>query len=139
MKKVLWVLLIMVLAGIAFAMYVFYKPHRNIVHEDAGFKLGANELYLKYQEDETAANEKYLDKVVQVAGRIDEITTDQKGNMVLVLKKEGEMFGVSCTLDESSRKYATDLKAGDKIMLKGIVTGGGTMMDVVMVQCHIVR
>jgi UDP-N-acetylmuramyl pentapeptide synthase len=68
MKKLVLFGIVALVIGLGVAYYLWNKPHRDIAAEDAAFALTADELFDAFEADETAANAKYLDKVVAVTG-----------------------------------------------------------------------
>ena len=133
MKKYLIILLLLAVAGAGVGFYMYNKPHKNMERADADMAIEAPALFTAFEEDETAANEKYLDKVVQVEGTVQAVSKDDNGNLSLTLESGSDMFGVICQFDELTTHGKTDFKAGDKVTLKGICTG--KLMDVVLVRC----
>ena len=87
----------------------------------------------EFSKDETAANTKYLDKVVSIEGIVTNIAVEDGLNIV-TLKTASDMFGVVCKVESDDDKVKT-LKAGDEIRIKGVCTG--MLMDVIMVRCVI--
>jgi uncharacterized secreted protein with C-terminal beta-propeller domain len=127
-KKVLIaVLLIIAIVLIAF-WYIFNKPHRS-VEDEVSIPVTASEIFSAYNSDETHANALYLDKIISVSGEIAEIKNNQDNKMVLVLKTTDPIFGVACTLKESTDK----LKSGNQVTVKGICSGYAS--DVVLRDC----
>ena len=124
------VLIGVILAGIGF--YVYNKPHQNIQRASSNFQIEAPNLFTEFETDEANANEKYLDKIVEVSGVVIESSTDDKGKTSVTLDA-GSMFGVICQLDELSKHKRTDFPVGEKVTLKGVCTG--MLMDVVLVRC----
>ena len=59
-------LLAVILVGVGVFMY--NKPHQNIQKASSDFQLEASALFTEFETNEAAANEKYLDKLVQVSG-----------------------------------------------------------------------
>jgi len=131
-------IILIAVIGISIAMYIGYaqynKPHRNIAAENADFKITCNQIFDDFENDEKAANEKYLDKVVEVSGSIIEINKDQLENTVLTLEAENAMVGgVLCTLKDKTIQFEEDAK----ITLKCRCTG--FLMDVVLTDCTVVK
>jgi hypothetical protein len=117
MKKLLIILLF---SGIAAAMtfYILYnKPHRDPANETS-IQISAEELFTAFNEDETNANTLYLDKVLEVKGKILEVTTNQDQMTVVVLETNDPIFGIRCSMSKS-----TDVSVSDFIIVQGICTG----------------
>jgi Cu/Ag efflux protein CusF len=138
MKKTLFVILFVFITGIGIGIYQYNKPHRNISKAESEYKYTASELYRIFQKDENAANKTYHDKVIQVTGNISEKHIDQNGKTMFLFKDPNQDFGVSCTFDQDENAKLTKIHKGDKVKVKGICTGGGQMMDVVLLSCKII-
>jgi len=72
MKKRKWIypLLILIVAGGIIGYNYIYQDHRDIKKEKAAFTVKATELTAAFQNDETAATEKYLNQTIEVQGRL---------------------------------------------------------------------
>lgn len=133
-KKLLIFGILGALIGGYFAYSMYNKPHRNIAEEKADFTVSSNQLFDDFENNEKEANEKYLDKVVEVSGTIIEISKDQIGSTVLTLEAKNAMVGgVLCTLIDKQEQYSEN----KTIKLKCKCTG--FLMDVVLTECTIVK
>ncbi len=112
-------LVVGVLAIAAFGLYVvFFKPHRSVDDERA-IQVTAVQLFNDFESDEVNANQRYLDKVVEITGQVADITTDMERHPVVTLATDDILFGVRCTLAENQ----PGLQTGDTIRVKGICKG----------------
>lgn len=118
MKKILIgiLLVLVVTCGVIYLMY--NKPHRNPATETS-IKISATELFKSFEDNEMEANKLYLDKVLEVTGKITEVSSNQNGMPVLALETENIMFGVRCTM-ENGEPIA---QVGETVIVKGICTG----------------
>lgn len=98
---------------------------------DATF--AAEELYSAFDANETQANADYLDKVIQVTGKVRSSSRNEDGHVKVTLESGDAMFGVICELDEHSEHVRTEFEPGETITVKGLCTG--KLMDVVLVRC----
>lgn len=133
MKKKIFLALF--LAGIAiagFLGYMYQKPAEKTVSGQAVYTLNASDLYAQFEENEAKANEKFLNQVVAVKGKISDIEKTDSLGINITLESEG-MFGVICEVTEGYENLS--LKAGDSVTVKGLCTG--VLMDVVLVKCLI--
>ncbi|NUO03162.1 MAG: hypothetical protein HUU01_21335 [Saprospiraceae bacterium] len=121
-----------VVAGIAGYM-MWNKPHQNMQKADADVKADATTLYSEYETDETAANAKYLGKIVEVSGTVRETTKDGTGSVKIMLDSGSEMGGIICELDPLSAHKRTDFQPGEQVRFKGKCDG--VLMDVVLTRC----
>lgn len=133
MKKYLKFLLILPLLGVIVGFYLYNKPHEKMTNAKPTFELTANDLFMAFESDETAANEKYLDKVIEIEGTVRAVSHDEDGTVSITLATDTEMFGVICQLDNLSTPKRTTFEVGEKVAFKGICTG--MLMDVVVVRC----
>jgi hypothetical protein len=127
--------LILVAGGVLLATVIIYrmynKKHRSVDDEQA-VNATATELFRHYEADEAAANEMYLDKVVAVSGVIDHVTTNQSGNMIIVLTTGNPPFGVSCTMERNELK----VRSGMEATIKGICRG--YLSDVILTDARLI-
>lgn len=133
MKKLLGIGLLLALIGLGVGYFMYNKPHQNMERAKADVSIKATELFSAFESDESAANEKYLDKIIQVSGAVKEVSTDEEGNISLTLESGSEMFGVICQMDNLTEHEKTDFQPGEQVTLKGKCTG--MLMDVVLVRC----
>lgn len=133
MKKIIIIVVGLLLLGIAGAMFLYHKPHQDISQADPDYIMTSPELFAAFETDEASANEKYLDKIIQISGKVASTTTDEEGQMSITLEGDGLMFGVICKLDGLSEPKRKDFSQGEEIRLKGICSG--MLMDVVLVRC----
>ncbi|MBK8610945.1 MAG: hypothetical protein IPL84_13635 [Chitinophagaceae bacterium] len=121
--------LLLITVSIGFVGYKLYtKPHRNI-EETKAIPVSARELARAYENDETEANAKYLDKVLEIQGEINDVSTNQKGEPVITMKGT-DLSGLICTLEGKSVR---EIKPNKSVSIKGICTG--FLTDVVLVRC----
>lgn len=117
-KIVLSVVVLGALAAGSYALYVYYKPHRDVTKEK-GVQLSAQNLYDAFKTNEADANAKYLDKAIELTGEVGAVSKNQDGNTVVDFKTNDPMVVINCT-------FKTDpgtLTPGQTITFKGICTG----------------
>ncbi len=100
MRKKIFVLAFVfaILMSIAIYFYV-YKGHRDISAEDAQYEMTVADLHGQFSTNATVANQKYLDKTIEVRGAITNIDSsthtivlDEKLSAVL---QDSTMIGLS--------------------------------------------
>ncbi len=133
MKKYFKYLIFLFAIGLVSGFFIYNKPHQNIEKAKVDQSLTASKLFTEFEVDENAANQIYLDKIVEITGVVREVSADENGMTSLTLNTDNEMFGVICQLDNLTKHKRTDFKKGEEITLKGICTG--VLMDVVLVRC----
>jgi len=109
-------------------IHLYNKPHRNVAKE-TGIAVTATELYTRFSSDHIQANQAYLNKVLQVSGRVLTIKNSPYAGPVVILSTGDPMFGVACSLSQVEPS-AKPVKPGETITIKGICTG--YLSDVVL-------
>lgn len=121
------------ITGGSIGLYLWFKPVTSTSALEAAHTLTATALFADYQNDETAANEKYLGKVLAITGTISDIKTSETGKTALVLATDNPMFGVICEFE--SPEMVDGLEKGAQISIKGQCSG--LLLDVVLSRCVI--
>ena len=100
------------------------------------YQLSTMALLADFNKDETAANLKYLDKVIAVKGKIKEIKIEPAtGQATVVLDSGDPMVAVTCSFYNEEVASVKKLTEGAEITIKGKCTG--KLMDVVLNKCSI--
>ncbi len=144
MKKGLKIFLIIavigLVAGLSTVYYIFNMPHRDVENEAPAYTIEASALFEEYNNDEDATHIKYGDKILQVNGKIAELSIE--GYQVSITLND-EMEGVNCSLDSiaiaQNMELINQLKLGDNITLKGKCDGFDMIMGVVLTRCYIIN
>ncbi|WP_378174876.1 hypothetical protein [Aquimarina sp. SS2-1] len=132
-SKKIGVLLLVLIAVIIVGFTMYNKPHLDVAASKADVVITAGELVKHFEEDETAANKKFLDQLIQIKGKVKNLSYE-KGKPVITLEAKGNMGDVMCHLPPQEPLDLT-IKIGSSITVKGICTG--YLLDVVMVKCVI--
>lgn len=135
MKKLFIALIVLALVILA-GTYFFLNYSGKVAGKlKADYQIDAVALYEAYGSDETAGNQKYLDKILEVKGAIIDKMEDEQGSVVLILGAPNAMSGVMCTLVPD--EWAEDRQVGDSVAVRGRCTG--MLTDVVLNQCVILQ
>jgi hypothetical protein len=127
------VIIVIILTAFAGAIaYTLYTQKHRMIEKESYISISAPELFKAFEENESLANTKYLNQVIEVTGILSEVLANQENNTVVILQSSDPLFGVSCTLEHP----AINLSAGDSIVLKGICTG--YLSDVVLTHCVLI-
>ena len=134
MKKILISLIVLSVIGVGIGYYMYNKPVESLEYKKADVVISADQLIKEYESDETAANEKYLGKVIEVSGKVADIT-EEGGKKKVSMETSNPMSAVICEMEE---KMSTgDMKAGDNVKMKGMCSG--YLSDVILVQSNVVK
>lgn len=151
MKRIGLVVLACIIIAGSIGAYIWFKPHRNVQATNAFAELKARDLVNEFTTDAARANAKYLasdgnSKVLIIEGRVSNISSNQNGEKVIVLKDEGARAGVSATFTQKTSPNVETVKVGDVIKIKGAITAGNSYdadLDLhehaVLVQCDIIK
>ena len=125
-KKIIIVLLIFLI--VVFAVYKFlYKEHRDIASEDVTYTENVIQVFDAFQKDTQKANAKYLDKTIEISGKITSI--DPQNKLITVDEKLSARF---------TNSIPVDLKPQNPVILKGRVVGYDDLLEEIqMDQCTI--
>lgn len=133
-KKLIIGLAIAVLIGGVYGYMQYNKPHLNIGNATVDYNVEANDLLEDFQNDEAAADEKYLDKVLLVKGEVKEISIQDEKTSIM-LKTGDPLSSILCELEDPGD--LEKISQGQQIQIKGVCSG--MLMDVVLVRSIVVN
>lgn len=139
MKKIKVVLIVLVVFGLIAAgvgKYFFDKKVVGVVEMKSDFILSSDSIYVAFSEDESAANKKYIGKIVEVNGSIHSIEKDNANVSVMLSTNQGMGF-VVCRLD-SAEALTFKGTEGQRLNVKGECVGY-MMPDVNISRCVVVK
>ena len=113
-KNLLVFLLMIVLIGVGYGVYVWNKP-RPQVEDQKGIEITANALFDSFTNNETKATATYVDKAMQVTGIVEEAKKNQAGETVIILQTSDPVFGINCTFKQDPGV----IEKGSTITFKG--------------------
>lgn len=134
MKKILITIIVLSLIGGGIGYYMYNKPVASLEKKKADIEVSASQLIADYEADETAANEKYLGKVVQVSGTVAEVT-EAPGKKKINLDTGNPMSMIICELEDGTAPDA--IQVGSTVTMKGMCSG--YLSDVILVQSSVVK
>ncbi|WP_425597747.1 OB-fold protein [Winogradskyella flava] len=125
-KKIIILAVILIIAAI-FGYNYIYQDHRDIETETAEFSISSSEIATLFSEDITSAEQKFLNKTIEISGIISEINT----NDITIDDKAFCQF---------SDVITTALDKTDTIKIKGRVIGYDDLLEQVKLdQCTIIN
>lgn len=123
--KIIIVLLLLGIIGGSYGFYLFNKPVESLAQKTADHNVSAEALLADFENNETDANTKYLDKVVQVSGEVGKIE-----NKSIYIKTGNPLSFIIFEMEEEQN--ISGISPGDQVTLKGLCTG--YLMDVVIIR-----
>ena len=126
MRKWIIILVITVVVSI-FGYNYIYQDHRDIESEQAEFTMSSSEINQLFSENSTSAEQKFLNKTIEVSG----IITDINSNDITISDS------VFC---QFSNNLETSLDKNENIKIKGRVIGYDDLLEQVKLdQCTIIN
>ncbi len=131
-KNILLGILFLFLAAAYFAYQMYNKSHKNLNEITADYILKPEIFLNEFEADETKAQTKYLNKVIQLEAQLLEI---QKvgAQTIWILATGNPMSNIQCEMDE---RYIDNVKdkvnTGSTVTIQGICAG--KLMDIVLNQ-----
>jgi len=132
-KKVLLSVSLIVILMTAAAMYMYNKPSSQTMSGRPDYVVNAETFFQEFEQNEAAANKKYLNKTVLISGIVTEIQGVDSVGINITLETLNPLFGVSCEFTDPGK--ADKIKIGDEVSIKGLCTG--MLLDVVLVKCSV--
>lgn len=122
-----------IISGVLY--YTFRASPDSVEKMKADYILAGEEIVSDFEEDETAANNLYLDKTLQISGPITDISSEQEGITIVYI--EGSFSGnVSCLFTNEALKDRK-IELGEEVVIKGKCTG--YILDVVLTKCYLLE
>lgn len=137
-KIIVVLLALAVVAGAGAYWYTFMQPAKDFSKLKPDYTLNAEQLFSDFSGDETAANSKYIGKVVELTGKVVTVNTDSTQVSIVL---EDQLFGVSTYLDAgfcaANPEMLRAVRAGQTITIRGQCDG--MLNDVVISRAVIIR
>jgi hypothetical protein len=136
-KRSLFVLLLLMIAVAGFLGYRSYnRKLQNLENVVPRQRVTAENLTYQYEHDEEKANRLFLGVVIQVTGRVAEISYKPGVYCNIMIGNTDDLHRVSCMLDTNQFEKIANYAVGSIITIKGYCTG--YLVDVELNRCIIV-
>jgi hypothetical protein len=132
----LFVIILAVIGGLI-GLYMYNKKNPDLSKVKADYVLQVSQLVNEFNQDETSASAKYIDKIVEVTGPVASIETTSDSTMNVTLADNNQMSGVICTFHGITNPASIEVKEGEIITVRGVCSG--MLMDVLLNDCVIIR
>jgi hypothetical protein len=127
-KKMFFIVIpVIICLALGVAYYEYNKPAQDVADLKAE-PVTAVALFKDFTSNEPKANISYLNKALEVSGKVLEVKHTQNEQLQIILDSGDPMFGIACTMDGSQK----NVKPGDQVTIKGICTG--YLNDVVIIK-----
>ena len=130
-KISLFFVVFIALAGILAALMMYNKKHPDMAKTKPDFIVTASVLQKAFEDDESAASKKYINKILEVTGKIALVKPSGNNVICISLVTGSDLSSVNCTFPAISDP--SKFKPGDEIKLRGECSG--LLMDVLLNNC----
>jgi hypothetical protein len=134
-KIALGVVIFIALSGILAALYMFNLKHTDMAKAKPDFVVTASILQKAFEDDETKASTKYINKILEVTGTIASVKPAGNNIVSISLVTESDLSSVICTFTAISDPLK--FTPGNEITLRGECSG--FLMDVLLNNCAIIE
>jgi hypothetical protein len=130
-KIALFIVTFIALSGILAALYLYNLKATDMSKAKPDFIISAPALLKAFEDDETAASAKYIEKVLEVTGIIASVKSGENNILSVSLVAGSDMSSVICTFPAIADH--SKFRTGDEITLRGECSG--FLMDVLLNNC----
>ncbi len=122
-KKIAFIAIIAFVLVACWAYIEYNRAPADASTLAADERVSANVLLSDYEQDEKAANDKYLGKTIIVRGRISSIEKNADTLVTILLGEEDSFNHVSCQLASTAYRELNKYNTNDSVSIKGICIG----------------
>ncbi len=101
--------------------FVYNKPHENIEEAKTDYSVTLPEIVSEYVGAFDSSNSKYNGKVIEISGAVDRV--EPNDSISSIVFKAGGDYEIFCEVYPRYNKEAKGIKANEKIIVKGFVSG----------------
>jgi hypothetical protein len=133
-KIVLFGVFFFALVAIGAALYEYNLKPKDLQKVKPDFVLTSPELQKSFEENETAANAKYINKIIEVNGVISSVDQGENNSLNVSLKTGSDFSSVICSFTKGDN--LKNLDSGTQITIRGECSG--YLMDVLLKNCAVI-
>ena len=134
-KILLGVVGFIALAGIGIALVLFIMPHKDLGKARPDFVITAIDLQKAFEDNESAATAKFVNKVIEVRGIIESVKPGEGSILNVTLKTGSDLSSVICTFARDADP--SKLNTGNQVTIRGECSG--FLMDVLLNDCSLIK
>jgi hypothetical protein len=122
------------IAGILAALYLYNLKARDMSKAKPDYVVTASALQKAFEDDETKASVTYINKIVEVMGKIGSVKPAENKVVSISLVTDSDLSAIICTFPAVSDPSL--FRTGDQITVRGECSG--FLMDVLLNNCAVV-
>lgn len=134
-KVALFVVTFVALSLILAALYYYNLQQPDMLKAKPDFVLTSTFLLKAFEDNETEASAKYINKIIEVTGVVSVVETVNERKINVSLLSGSDQSSVICTFPALIDQ--AELSPGDEITLRGECSG--YLMDVLLNNCTIIK
>jgi hypothetical protein len=134
-KILLGVVTLIAVVSIGAAVYLFRMPHKDIGKAKPDFIITAIDLQKAFEDNETSATAKYVNKILEIEGEVESVKTGEANVFNVTLKSGSDLSSVICTFPAATEP--AKITVGTKVTVRGECSG--FLMDVLMNNCVLIK
>jgi hypothetical protein len=123
------------LAGILAALYMYNLKHTDMEKAKPDYVITASALQKEFEDNETAASTRYINKILEVTGTIASVEPAENNVLNISLVTGSDLSSVICTFNAVADPSA--FRTGDEITLRGVCSG--FLLDVLLNNCAVIK
>jgi methyl-accepting chemotaxis protein len=127
------IIFLVILGAIIIYLWTFRKSDLSVSSKKADVEIRSGELIQSFEKKEKMSNEAYLNKIIVLAGTVDNISEDSL-TVTVYLKDKDAVSGIICSFNKSVLDISK-ISKGSEIKVKGICSG--YLLDVVLNKCSL--
>ena|SRR5688572_7156058 len=135
-KYIIYFIALVLIVGIGGYYYV-NKPKASLENKQPDVIISPQKLLQDFTTDEQQANAKYLDKIIEVSGKVSAKNVDQNKKISILMDTGDPMSSVTCELSSDQEEKSSSFEEGSFIEIKGKCTG--ILADIILVDCVILN
>lgn len=134
-KVALFVVTFIALSAILAALYFYNLKHTDMAKAKPDFVITATDLQKAFEDNETAASTKYINKILEVTGKIASVKPADNNVLNISLVTGSDMSAVIGTFPAVTDP--SKFTIGSEITLRGECSG--FLMDVLLNNCAVIK
>ena len=123
------------LSAIMAALYMYNLKHTDMANAKPDFAITASDLLKAFEENETSASKKYINKILEVSGTIASVNSAGNNILNISLVTGSDLSSVICTF--TAVADPSMFRKDDEITLRGECSG--FLMDVLLNNCALIK
>jgi len=134
-KIVLAAVSVIAVAGILFGLYKYNLKPKDLQKVKPDIVITAADLLKAFENDESGATAKFVNKVVEVSGTIQSVKPGENSAVTISLNTGNDISSVLCTLQ--GKVEPENFNTGEQITIRGNCSG--FLMDVLLNNCSVIQ